>query len=978
MTNSPRAFIRGTTMSFVPVKPHLATDDSAVRRMQNKKRTLLLVAMLTLIVTARSFGDEFSKDIQPLLKTFCFDCHHNADQPEGGVNLAQFTSDADVLRERAVWKEVFNKLESRQMPPPKHDPLPSEKERQRLLDWISEVAARPNPALNARDPGKPVIRRLTRLEYNNTVRDLLELETDVFMFSERLPLADRTYWRTALTAGRMGDAVEIRLREYGTKYPVLLPQHGLPADGRAEHGFRNRGEMMNVSPLSLEQYVAMAGAIVNHQELPQRSRVFAELLGLEFRPTPLTTPGAKSIRVLQSPVVAEFAPEARSLPKVAGGADNVVQRFREEVADAFQQGRGGVMDVAKSIANTTLAGKGAVLRVPFGNAGSKTLLVNPDQDLWFAPFGTAEETSGSLLFTGRNKGEKRFELSFAIKDGDEDEAVSRLAVCVLGRERQSGNVTLTARCSDGTETELRADIAEGATGTTVFTFAAVPGESIRSVLVDGSRFSGDYVLLDDLGFITTGKPFPNAAPPQAADPSEKTNLLSEKPGPAPAASKRPPLERLAQFVERALRRPARPDEQARYQSLFQSSITGGQSEADAMRLAVQAVLASPSFLFLSEEDRPEDGDVRPLDDYELANRLSYFLWSSTPDDELLTAAKAGRLQETKTLESQIRRMLRDPRACELSESFAVQWLRLDQLYTAKPDPELFKSFYSGPQGKDTLHGAQLVEALLLFETALIENRSVLEFIAADYTWLNPRLAKVYGLDLSAPDSSPSVPVNGQSNRELRTADRNANNHWQRVPLKDISRGGFLTMSGPLTITSLPFRTSPVKRGAWILETIFNRPPTEPKVAFTIENDTKQAAAIQSTRQKFESHRNNASCYSCHIRIDPPGFAMEAFDPIGVARTQDGGQPVDTHSEWNNHSFNGPAEFKRLLQESPHEFTRGFIEHLLSYALCRALEIYDQPTIQQIEETARDSDFRLHQIITAIATSYPFRHTRADR
>jgi len=964
-------------------------------------RALAYLAVVVFFFAEPISAADFATGIEPLLKTFCFDCHHDADQPEGGLNLAKFKSEADVLGDRAIWKEVFNKIESRQMPPPKHESLPTNDERQRLLDWISDIAARPDPKLNARDPGKPVIRRLTRLEYNNTVRDLLELETDVFMFSERLPFADKSYWRTALAAGRMGDAVEVRLREYGGKYPVLLPQHGLPADGRAEHGFRNRGEAMNVSPLLLEQYVAMAGAIVNHPELPQRSRVFADLLGVEFRPLSLAVPDAKTNGELQSPVVGEFAPQAKSLPKAAGSADNVEQRFREEVADAFHEGRGGVMDVAKAIGNSTLPGKGAVLRVPFGNAGSKSLQINPDQDLWFAPFATAEETSGELLFTNKNKGEKKFELSFAIKDGDEDEAVFRLALCVLGRERQSGDVTLTARSSDGTETELRANIAEGAKGTTVFTFAAVPGESIKSLLIDASRFSGDYVLLDDLGFITTGKPFPNAAPPQAADRRgslHKSTSDRTANGKNVATAKHPPIERLAQFVDRALRRPARPEEQLRYRTLFESARAAGQTEVDAMRLAVQAVLASPSFLFLAESD-PGDKDrlkedsrlslrerellsrsesrrsVRPLDDFELATRLSFFLWSSTPDAELLAEVKAGRLRETKSLEAQVRRMLRDPRASELSESFAVQWLRLDQLYTAKPDPELFKSFYSGPQGKDTLHGAQLVEALLLFETALVENRSVLEFIATDYTWLNPRLAKVYGVDLSGSDSAAIAAVAGQPNRELKTNDKNANNRWQRVTLNDSSRGGFLTMSGPLTVTSLPFRTSPVKRGAWILETIFNRPPTEPKVAFAIENDTKEATANQSTRQKFEAHRNKAACYSCHIRIDPPGFAFEAFNPIGLTRTQDGGQPIDTRSEWNAQPFNGPTEFKRLLRESPHEFTRGFIEHLLGYAIGRTIEIYDLPTIQQIEQSTRNSDNRIHRIVEAIATSYPFRHIR---
>ncbi len=949
-------------------------------RTRIEKTTAAFVAGLSLFVVGPVYADDFTRSIRPLLVKFCLDCHHDGDQPEGGVNLARFKSESEVMRDRGIWREVYNKIESSQMPPPKHESLPTDNERQRLLAWISEIAARPDQKLNARDPGKPVIRRLTRLEYNNAVRDLLELETDVFMFSERLPLADKNYWRTALETGRMGDAIEVRLREYGGKYPVLLPQHGLPADGRAEHGFRNRGEAMNVSPLLLEQYVAMAGAIVNHPELPQRSRVFADLLGVEFRQLSPTAPNAKSKDELQSPVVGEFAPKVKSLRKAAGSADNVEQRFREEVADAFREGRGGVMDVAKAIGNSTLPGKGSVLRVPFGNAGSKSLQINPDQDLWFAPFATAEETSGELLFTNKNKGEKKFELSFAIKDGDEDEGIFRLAICVLGRERQSGDVTLTARYSDDTETELRANIAESTKGTTVFTFAAVPGESIKSLLIDGSRFSGDYVLLDELGFITTGKSHPNAAPPQAADrrgslhePILNRNLVRNN----SATAKRPPLERLAQFVDRALRRPARPEEQARYRTLFESSRNTGQTESDAMRLAVQAVLASPSFLYLIEEDRPAEGSVRLLDDFELASRLSFFLWSSTPDDELLAEAKSGRLHDTKSIEAQVRRMLRDPRSRELSESFAVQWLRLDQLYTAKPDPELFNSFYSGPQGKDTLHGAQLIEALLLFETALVENRSVLEFIATDYTWLNPRLAKVYGLDLSGKDPDAASTVTGQPNRGLKLSDKVANNRWHREILTDPSRGGFLTMAGPLTVTSLPFRTSPVKRGAWILESIFNRPPTEPKIAFAIENDTRETAATQSTRQKFEAHRNKAACYSCHIRIDPPGFALEAFDPIGLARIQDGGQPVDTRSEWNGQSFNGPAEFKKLLRVSPHEFTRGFIEHLLSYALGRALEIHDLPAIEQIEQASRDSDFRFHRIIEEIATSYPFLHVRVD-
>ncbi|MDA1277180.1 MAG: DUF1588 domain-containing protein, partial [Verrucomicrobia bacterium] len=342
-------------------------------------------------------------------------------------------------------------------------------------------------------------------------------------------------------------------------------------------------------------------------------------------------------------------------------------------------------------------------------------------------------------------------------------------------------------------------------------------------------------------------------------------------------------------------------------------------------------------------------------------------------DALLAEARAGRLRESAMLEAQARRMLRDPRARELSEGFATQWLRLDQLSTAKPDTDLFEEFYSGPLGKNTLHGAMLVEALLLFETVMVEDRSILDFIGADYTWLNPRLEEFYGMVPAA--VAPLAPPPGASNREIREAANKVANTWVRTPLPDPTRGGFITMAGPLTVTSFPFRTSPVKRGAWLLETIFNRPPQEPAVAFAIENDTKEEAATQSIREKFEAHRNKAACYSCHVRLDPPGFALERFDPIGRWRETDGGQPVDARGEWNGESFDGPAGYKQALMRAPGEFTRGFVEHLLGYALGRKLGLYDLPAVAEIERAAATDGHRFSQIVVGIVQSYPFRHTR---
>jgi mono/diheme cytochrome c family protein len=930
------------------------------------RRLILGFAMVAFGSLPSAECADYARDVLPVLQKHCFTCHADADGAEGGFNLERFRSDADVMRDRQVWAAVYDKVESLQMPPPKESSQPTAEERRLILEWIADIAARPDPQLGTRDPGKPVLRRLTRLEYNNTVRDLLGLEIDVFMFPERLPLADRSYFSPA--NGKFGDQLEVKLREYGAKYPVLLPNSGLPADNRAEHGYRNWGEAGNFDALTLEKYVTLAGEIVNNPTLPQRSSAYAALLGIDPPPLVVTNQGKSTNSGSPvSPAVGVYAPNIKQLTKATGSADNVLGRFFEDLGEAFSEGTGGVFDVAAGATNSTVAGKGATIRVPFGN-GAKTLTINPNEDLWLVSFATAEAVSGNALIANKVKNAKKYELTFKLEGGDEDEGVVHVGVCVVGRKGQSGDVVVTARLTDDTETKLTAHIAAGPTGTTFFSFMAHPGELIKSLVVDGSQFSGDYVLIDDIGFITNGRPLPKS-PPQPPTSAQTIPQRVSKELP-------PPQERLKGFLERAFRSNVDDEEFDRYFSLFEASYRAGKSEADAMRVAVQAVLSSPRFLYLAEHAPAGEPAVQPLGSFELANRLAYFLWASMPDDELLSVARSGALQDSHTLETQTRRMLRDPRARELAESFATQWLRLDQLYTAKPDAELFKSFYAGPQGKDTLHGAQLIEVLLLFETVMVEERSILEFIDADYTWLNPRLRRLYGLDAANANPTSDAPlIAGQPTREIKPAAKDQNHLWTRVKLADKTRGGFVTMAGPLTVTSLPFRTSPVKRGAWLLETIFHRPPTEPKVAFAINNDTKESAAAQSIRQRFEQHRSQPACYSCHIRLDPPGFALERFDAIGAYRDRDGSQPVDARGEWNGRSFDGPTEFKAALMSRPDEFTRGFIEHLLGYALSRRLTICDLPAVTQIEATAKADEYHFDRIVLEIVKSYPFRYVR---
>ncbi len=900
--------------------------------------------LVMILLTCSAMGADF----RGFLEAHCLECHDN-EMKKGDLDLSSFTDEAAVMRDRVIWRSVFEKIESHQMPPPKQKSQPTEAQRQEIMAWIMDVAARPDADLGAVDPGKPALRRLTRLEYNNAIRDLFGLEMDLFMFPERLPIRDKGYFQPA--NGKMPDELKIEMREYGAKYPVLCPQLGLPGDNRAEHGYRNRGDAQDFSPLLLEKYLAAALEIVNAPELPRRSRVFTELVGMkqEMQEPADVSSNAPTLAPVYSPDIERAAK--------AEGSPDYLEPFREHVASAHADGRGGVFDVPRALANQTIAGKGGLIRAALG---ARALTINPDSDLWLASFATTKPASAPAILTNKVKGVKTFELTFDIVSEDDDEGIERLGVCVMGRQKQSGMVKLTAVFTDGTDAAITAFIAEGAAGTTFYSFAAPSGEAIKKLAVDGSQFSGDYVLLDDLGIITNGAT-QTLLSVQGREPAKP----EKKEGQTRVSVSLTPHERIEAFMSRAFRREVADEELAPIFSIFQNARKSGRSEADAMRTAISAVLSSPGFLYVEANGDATAGKVSRLEDHELGTRLALFLWSSTPDDELLALAKAGKLRDN--LENQVRRMLKERRSRELSESFAVQWLRLDQLHTSKPDRDLFPGFYSGPQGKSTLHGATLAEALLLFETVHVEDRGILDFLAADYTWLNAPLARLYGLQLGADDQAHEVAAN--TNRELKTKSDKAA-LWHRVKLSDANRGGFMSMAAPLVVTSLPFRTSPVKRGAWLLETLFNRPPTEPKVAFAIENDTKEAAQQMSIREKFEAHRSKAACYSCHIRLDPPGFALERFNPVGQWD-----EKADAKGEWSGSAFDGPAGFKSILARHPHEFTRGFIEHLLSYALGRKLEVYDMPVVDHIQRAAEADGCKFSRIIVEIVRSYPFTHVR---
>ncbi|XZE51607.1 DUF1592 domain-containing protein [Planctomycetaceae bacterium SH139] len=956
------------------------------------------------------------RTVAGILEEQCLDCH-NSDKREGTVDLSRFRMPADIDQDRELWKTIFDVVDAGQMPLPQSGYELSDSQRTDLLEFTRSVLRRPDRGLQAVDPGKPILRRLTRLEYNNTVRDLFEIDYDVFMFPERLPFATKRYFTQMLPALQksqipieksksgnvarsfesasstahqergqafasdalsLGLVIQTSMREYGQKYDVLLPQLGLPGDSRAEHGFANRGDTLNFSPLLFEKYLELASAIAFSERLWRDSRVMQSLLGMV---PPLAKSAARDSQA--TPMSGDYA-VAERIGGEAARNDRSYHGFAAKLKAAYLQGYGGTCEISSALNNQKVAGKGGLLKL--GLQGN-ILTINPNVDLWLATFATADETSGEHLLTNHVKGEKTFELTFAGQDAFRPE-IQELGVCVLARRKQSGRVRLTVGLSNGSKLSREAAISE-ATGNTFFSWAVPAGASIVKLTVDGSGYSGDYILLDDLGFI-----FGPQSTMASGDIVDRHDVDRPEIGTSDADVSRFTLRvRVERFLQRAYRRPATAAELDDAMNILAQRTNANDSELLALRRLVQRVLASPEFLFLAEPVTPAEpavssvvadvaGKVRPLTPFELASRLSYFLWSSMPDDELLAAAELGMLKEPEELRRQVRRMLAvRSRSRELSESFAAQWLRLDQLYSARPDQRIHKRFYSGPQDKATLHGPMMTEPLLLFETVLLENRSLLELFDSKYSWLNSQLADLYGLQESFKDALQHAVR--ESLITQTEAEKLSHKYWLRTHLSDRNRGGLMTMAGPLLLTSLPYRTSPIKRGAWLLETVFNRPPSEPKVAFVldegkIEDGNTASDSTLSVRQRFERHRSDPNCYACHSRIDPPGFSLEVFDAIGAIRTHDGTQSVDATGEWNGMEFDGPAEFKAAVMARERELARGFTEHLLSYALGRKLRHYDMQTVDNIVLDAEESGYRIGKVIESIVLSYPFRNIRNVR
>ncbi|HEX7901671.1 MAG TPA: DUF1592 domain-containing protein [Planctomycetota bacterium] len=399
------------------------------------------------------------------------------------------------------------------------------------------------------------------------------------------------------------------------------------------------------------------------------------------------------------------------------------------------------------------------------------------------------------------------------------------------------------------------------------------------------------------------------------------------------------------LARKAYRRPPTAAEVEVLTRVFALAKEKGRSDAEALRFMLKAALVSPQFLFITpgaEADATKD--VVPLDDHQLASRLSYFLWAAPPDAELSAEADAGTLRTS--LAAQTRRLLADPRSRALFDGFGAQWLGLDKLAAKTFDPQKF------PEMTPALRAAMVDEARLFFESLVRENRPLTAFIDADYTFVNEALAGIYGLQASGPE-------------------------MRRVSLSDARRGGILAMPGVLATTSLPNRTSPVNRGVWVLEQVLGEhvPPAPADVPALEKQDAKQVAEL-TLRQRTELHRKDPACANCHRILDPIGFGLENFDAIGRWRDRDdSGGAIDASGELPGRSFKSPGELKKIIAGRADALSRNLTGRLLAYALCRQLEGYDEIVVDQLVAAVEKDGYRTQSLVVAVVTSYPFTHRR---
>lgn len=800
--------------------------------------TLSLGSAPTFAASVPSPAKSFRQDIAPLLEKYCYECHGEG-MSKGNVVFDEFKKDADIFAHPDVWFKALRNVRAGLMPPPDKDvPRPDQAEIAQLANWIKFGAFGIDPANP--DPGRVTARRLNRIEYRNTIRDLMGIDFN----SE-------------------------------AEFP--------PDDSGG--GFDNNGDILTLSPLLLEKYLS-AAEIIAERAVPKVPRVMQDRIAT-----------------------------GRDFPREDGTGNGELLTAKEpaRVAHTFNVDRAETYRLAMELE----------IRGTF--------------DFDPAHCHVICRVDGAEMFTEdvvwRDRRQFLFERDVAWAAGPHTVTFEIEPVAPVAAK-------------DATPAELvNAVVTPPAPGR-----GGQPGPASKPV----TRLDVRIVSVNARGPVK----------PEFWVPPE--NYRRFFPGDTPTNARerdRYAADVLRAFATRAFRRPVEEAQVKRLVAIARAGYTKpGVGFEEAMSRAFMAVIASPRFIFRIEE--PDAREARQpfaaIDDYALASRLSYFLWSSMPDDELFQLAAKGELRSQ--LAAQVTRMLGDPKGQAFSRNFTGQWLQARDvefvpinmraiLGADAPRNAQGRQEFDGPTRK-----AMRSETEMYFEYVVRENRSVLELVDSDYTFLNAQLAKVYDLPEVKGDELRRVTLPGNS-----------------------QRGGVLTQGTVLAVTSNPTRTSPVKRGLFVLENFLGTPPPAPPPDIPALEEAKKEFAGREPKlsEMLAVHRNNKMCQSCHARMDPLGLAFENFNPMGMWRDTDAKQPIDAAGKLiTGEAFADVRQLKHLLaNERRMDYYRCLTEKLLTYALGRGLEPYDVFTVDQIVDRLVREDGRMSALIMGVIESTPFQRQR---
>ncbi len=938
----------------------------------------------------------FQKNVLPLLQNYCYDCHAGSEH-KGDVALDSYLNAAAAVKDRKTWELVLHNVRAQVMPPGEQAAQPTAAERETIAAWIERALYNFDPAHP--DPGRVTLRRLNRAEYNATVRDLVGVD---FAPAADFPPDDSGYG-----FDNIGDVLSLPpslLEKYLAAADKILDQaiateptpsrtQRIPANV-AQVGFNAKGDRGDgwIQLVSLEEDdVAVEVPVPVAGDYLFRIQAFAQPTGGEVAGQGSSVvveaknpPPTKITLLLNDTVIRDFDlttdEQHPGIYEARIGVPAGRQRFRA----AVMRVRGGDYDLTMLNGRLGKQQPGIGLVKWLEVEGPLPAATQRWRAADLAATGDGRNTAAGERVLGHNGG-----VSTTITATREGSYLLRAQAYASQAGAEPARLEFRL---DGHPLQTFAVRAPGTmqplAGQRVFSLALlVPIPQVyeeRITLPPGrhtftAAFTNDFadpanqnanlrvrsVTVQNLEVSRLDEPVPLPPLPTPLQDLWARHQVNLTAGDAPAAAAPTAVTAravLADFARRAWRGPVAPAELDRLMRLYDLARTQGDSFAGGVKLAMKAVLVSPHFLFLgaprpaaggAPASRPAAGAAPtdfpvpvPLDDHTLAARLSYFLWSSTPDDELLDLADHGRLHANLT--AQVRRMLASPKARALVDNFAGQWLQFRSLQNFQPDKTLFPGF------DPPLREAMQHETERFFEQVMRDDRSVFDFLTGDYTFVNGRLAKFYGL--------PGV----------------VGEEFQRVSLAGTPRRGVLTQGSVLTLTSNPTRTSPVKRGKWVLENLLGTPPPPPPPNVpALDDEHRQLTG--TLRQQMEQHRANPVCAACHARMDPIGFGLENFDATGAWRDQDAGTPIDASGRLvTGDKFAGAAGLATLLATSRRaDFLHCLADKMLTYALGRGTEYYDRPALDQIVQDMDRNGDKFSSLILAVAQSLPFQMRRGD-